>query len=288
LVDLLSGIEESMKESSKEELKRYHDLRSVVEERFKDQMTFRRRTTLRIGSLTAIFMGMLVLCVGYLFIVQDAYLLALGAIPILCTAVFVSLVYILGSTKCCLHKSLSASDPKTWLGIILPSVPPGGYLKLVLGSLCPYGLSADWLLNGFMWLKKKKNATIQIVSGIPDLEMMKNDYPDKLNEWVAFWRKIKRLGLDNNIHLLPERSELQFVVTNNIARIEKDHKSWLEREEGVAVPNHIHLFDFLLVKALRNKFNRMWSYSIPVESSHLPTIVKEYDGSIVNGANNNS
>lgn len=182
------------------------------------------------------------------------------------TAAALYLRYFHDSDKCCVLKSSSASDPKIWLGVILPSVSKGGKLKIVQGSMNPYPFSEEWFFNILDWLCKKRKVNIEILSGEPDWNNMSEN--NRL-EWKKYWNNIVKSNLHNKVRILPERPTLQFTLTNRLVRIEKEHLPWIERKKqenqrDALVSNHIHLFHFLLIWMFGVKFNGLWKNAKPV------------------------
>lgn len=220
--------------------------------------------------LIGAILGLFALCVSHFFLGRVRPSLGLFPIPLLTTTAFMCFVYLLNSHNCCVFRSEAASDPKVWLGVILPSIPVGGDLKVVLGSMNPYPFSEKWLFDALVWLHSKKRVNLQILSGEPEWEKMNSDQLKKLRN---FWANITKHGLQDHVRILPERPQLQFTLTNKLVRIEKDHASWIEREKerekrkhDINIPNHIHLFDYFLIFLFRYKFKRLWQSAEPAVS----------------------
>jgi len=163
---------------------------------------------------------------------------------------------------CATWPSSSASNPKLWLGAIFPSIPTGGNLNIVLGSMNPELISEEWFLKILDWLKTERGVTIRIATGEPCYQEMNQGHLQVLQNLQD---GIKKYHLESSFRLLPERPRLQFVVTDNLVRIEQEHNRWTRRTAGTQVPNHIHFFAFPLINRFFSRFQYDWSTAKPVE-----------------------
>lgn len=192
---------------------------------------------------------------------------AILPMPLLAAALFVYYIYLLENEKCGVHISNSASNLRVWLGVILPSISPGGKLRIVLGSMSPYPFSKQWFCKLITWLQTAKKISVKIVSGEPEFDKMDEELR---KQWIKCWISGPGNSLKSNIRIVKERPNLQYVVTDNLVRIEKDHPSWTTRKKEVhsdLIPNHIHLFNSFLVRAFCAKFKKLWEHAIPVSET---------------------
>ncbi|MCK4782861.1 MAG: hypothetical protein KAV87_03850, partial [Desulfobacteraceae bacterium] len=207
--------------------------------------------------------GASVSCLANVFLssVRPSFdLFPVAVLSALALAVF---FFLLDSKLCCVREA-DASDPKIWLGVILPSIPSKGELKMVQGSMNPVLFLHEWFVEALMWLKEEREVKVQIISGPPELEKMNEDQHER---WSKYRDKVVELGLD--VQITPERPKLQFTWTPRLLRIEKEHASWVDRElqeqMGYCEPpvlNRIHLFDLLLIWLYKAKFDRLWKRTI--------------------------
>jgi hypothetical protein len=213
--------------------------------------------------LFAITVGYLTFCITYISAGGAYSFLVVLPAPVLVAGVFTFYEHLLNSEKCCVFKSTSAADPGLWLGLILPSISKRGTLRLVLGSMTPFPFSRRWFRDLLVWLDTEKKATIQIVSGKQELEKMDEK---QRGEWIKCWGSFDRDFLRRNVHIVPGRPELQYAVTDKLVRVEKDHPSWVVRQQEKKdgpVPNHIRLYNFFLIRAFNMDFDMLWNQGQP-------------------------
>lgn len=194
---------------------------------------------------------------------------AILPMPLLAAALFVYYIYLLENEKCGVHISNSASNLKVWLGVILPSVSPGGNLRIVLGSMSPYPFSKQWFCKLIIWLQTAKKVSVKIVSGEPEFDKMDENLR---KQWIKTWGSGAGHTLQSNVRIVENRPTLQYVVTDGLVRIEKDHSSWVTRKkEGHSdlIANHIHLGNSFLVRTFSAKFEKLWEHATPASEIKL-------------------
>ena len=256
----LEGESEGNRKKDKEE---FDCLKERVLSSYKKNKKERLRQLLWGLVLLGITVGYFAFCVTCISLGRAYSLLTILPTPLLISALFGCYVYLLGSEKCCVLKSTSASDVNVWLGVILPSISSGGTLKIVLGSMSPYPFSKEWFCRLLTWLQTAKEVSVKIISGEPEFEKMDDNL---LAQWVKCWDSPTGRILQGSIRLVKKRPELQYVVTDELVRIEKDHLSWVTRKKAGPsglITNHIHLGNSFMVRVFKGKFEKLWESATP-------------------------
>lgn len=257
---------EEPERSKKQEKQEFDSVRKYILSSYKTHKKERLIRILLGLVLLGITIAYFAFCVTCISLGRSYSLLTILPMPILTVVLFLYFIYLLENERCCVHTSNSAVNLRVWLGVILPSISPGGKLRIVLGSMSPYPFSKKWFCNLLIWLQTSKRVSVEIVSGEPKFE--RND-ENLRKQWIKCWVNGAGHILLNNMRIVKERPNFQYVVTDNLVRIEKDHPSWMTRNrEGHSdlIPNHIHLFNSFLVRAFSAKFKKLWEHATPASN----------------------
>lgn len=205
----------------------------------------RLKKTAWFSLLFPVIVFFLVLSVAHVFTKYPYMFLGLYPIPVLFAGALLCVVYLVDSGASHVLPSGSGSEEELWRSVIFPSVPPGGELDIVLSSLNPGLIFEDWFIKYLVWLQTKKQVKVRIISGSPVSQWMGGI---QRTRWETLVKDIIKKGLIRSMRIAPQSPLPQFIVTDDLVRIEK---------------TDIRLFDVSRIERLRMRFETLWCNATP-------------------------